>query len=534
MKYVGAIDQGTSSTRFMIFNESGDIVAVNQKEHKQYYPQPGWVEHDPMEIWSCTCDVISACLKSSPISASDLSAVGITNQRETTLVWNAETGEPYYNAIVWNDTRTAPIAKSMEGKYGPDRFRAKTGLPLASYFSATKLSWLIDNVKGLKEDLKSGKAKFGTIDSWLMYNLTGGVNGGIHITSVCNASRTLLMNLGTLKWDDEILKALDIPKECLPKIVSNSEVYANGAKGGYLDGVPLAGILGDQQAAMFGQTCYAAGEVKSTYGTGNFVLMNTGKSQCPSTNGLLTTIGYKLGDEEVVYALEGAVAYCGSVIQWLRDNLKIIQDAPQSQTFAEKVDDNGGMYFVPAFAGLFAPRWRADARGCFVGMTAYNTRDHVCRAALEAAAYQCKEVVDAMIKDSGVNLTAMKVDGGMTANTLLMQFQADILDCPVYRPVIPETTALGAAYAAGLAVGVWSGLDEIKKQWQCDEQWESKMETSVREKYWMEWNRAVSKSLGWVDGGDGSEPKKGGGWGKVVAFAAVAAGLGFIMGQKKR
>ena len=397
----------------------------------------------------------------------------------------------------------------------------------------------MDNVPNLRSDLEKGSALFGTIDSWLMYNLTGGANSdqSLHVTSCCNASRTLMMNLSTLEWDSEILSVLGVPEACLPRIVSNSEVYGHGFSGGYLSGVSLCGILGDQQAAMFGQTCYEQGEVKSTYGTGNFVMMNTGTSQVPSSNGLLTTVGYKLGPhEETVYALEGAVAYCGSVIQWLRDNLKVIIDAPQSEAFARDVEDNGGMYFVPAFAGLFAPRWRDDARGVFCGMTAYNNRGHVCRAALEAAAYQCKEVVDAMVKDSGVALNAMKVDGGMTANGLLMKFQSDILECPVYRPVVPETTALGAAYAAGLAVGVWTDLAEIRAQWRVDKEWKPDMDKKLRSKYWQEWNRAVSKSVGWVGGGDGSVKEEGGGtgWGKVVLFAALAAGAGFVLGAKRK
>ncbi|GMI47231.1 hypothetical protein TrCOL_g4382 [Triparma columacea] len=524
----------------MIFDRSGSVVSSDQREHEQHYPGQGLVEHDATEIWQRTQECVAGALKKAKLKAEQLSAVGVTNQRETTLVWRKSTGEPYHNAIVWNDVRTADIAKELEGGKGPDRFRSKTGLPLATYFSATKLLWLIRNVPGLEEDLKKGEALFGTIDTWLLYNLTGGTNGGIHVTSVCNASRTLMMNLKTLQWDETLLKSLGIPKACLPEIKSNSEVYGHGAKGGYLEGVPIAGILGDQQAAMFGQACFSPGEVKSTYGTGNFIMMNTGTEPKPSKNGLLTTVGYKLGEkEECVYALEGAVATCGSAVQWLRDQLKIIMDAPQSQILAESVPDNGGMYFVPAFSGLFAPRWDSSARGVFCGLTAYNSKAHFCRATLEAVAYQAREVIDAMGQDSGVTLSRIKVDGGMTANDLVMQFQADIIDTPVTRPVVPETTALGAAYAAGLAVGVWKDLEEIRAQWKMDKQWTSKMGNKEREKYWNGWNKAVSKSVGW-EGPSTSHSSSSGGLGTLGWFAATvvvgaaAATAGWMMGKGKR
>ena len=537
--YVGSIDQGTSSTRFMIFSNSGEVIASDQVEHEQIYPGQGLTEHNAMEIWCRTQECIAGALKKAKMKASELSAVGVTNQRETTVVWRRSNGEPYHNAIVWNDARTADIAKELEGGKGPDRFRAKTGLPLASYFSATKLIWLIRNVPGLLEDLKSGEAMFGTIDTWLLYNLTGGSNGGIHVTSVCNASRTLMMNIKTLQWDIDMLKALGIPRACLPEIRSNSEVYGHGSKGGYLPGVPISGILGDQQAAMFGQACFEAGEVKSTYGTGNFIMMNTGKEIKPSKNGLLTTVGYQLGpNADCIYALEGAVAVCGSSIQWLRDQLKIIIDAPQSEDLARKVEDNGGMYFVPAFSGLFAPRWDSSARGIFCGLTAYNSKAHFCRATLEAVAYQAKEVIDAMGQDSGVDLKMIKVDGGMTANKLVMQFQADIIDTPVTRPTIPETTALGAAYAAGLAVGFWKNLDEIRAKWKVDKQWTPKMGNKEREKLWNGWNKAVGKSIGW-EGVDGATKEGGGGgdvggWFAATLLVGAAAFGGWLMGSGKR
>ena len=521
----------------MIFDYNGTVISSSQMEHTQFYPKPGQVEHDPLEIYSNTKSVIALALSSARLSASDLSCVGVTNQRETSIVWSASTGLPYHNAIVWNDTRTAGIASEMSAGHalGADRFRLKTGLPLASYFSATKLLWLMRNVEGLAEALASGDALFGTVDTWLLWNLTGGPRGGRHVTDVTNASRTMLMNVKTLMWDDELLKAFGVPAKCLPSIRSSSEVYGKGAAESPLPDVPISGILGDQQAALFGQTCFEPGTAKCTYGTGQFLMMNTGTSMIPSKNGLLTTVGYKLGpDAKAVYALEGAVAYCGSVVQWLRDNLAVISSAPESESLATSVPDNGGMYFVPAFAGLFCPHWKSDARGTVCGMTAFNTKAHLCRAALEAAAYQAREVIDAMTADSGVTLKALQVDGGMTMNNFLMAFQSDILNTPVTRPVVAETTALGAAYAAGLAVGVWKDVGQLKVQWKAGRRWEPTMDAKVRDKYWRDWQKAVSKSIGWVDEDEDEDEEDGGGVGgggggggkakaKAKAKAAAAA-----------
>jgi len=492
--YIGAIDQGTSSTRFMIFNEKGEVVSVDQVEHTQIYPEPGWVEHNPKEIWANTEKVIQKALKKKKIKLSQLAAVGITNQRETTVVWNKLTGEPYYNAIVWNDVRTSAICDQLEkgGKGGIDRFREKTGLPIAPYFSGTKLKWILENCPEAKEAAERGEACFGTIDSWLIWNLSKGKH---HITDVTNACRTLLMDIDTLQWDDDQIEAFSIPKSMLPEIRSSCEVYCEGE--GVLAGVPIAGILGDQQAALFGQACTRPGMAKSTYGTGAFILMNTGTEKVPSKSGLLTTVGYKLGEEAPVYALEGSVAYCGSLIQWLRDNLQMFKDASETESIAQTVEDNGGMYLVPAFSGLFAPYWRKDARGVVAGLTAFNTKAHFVRAALEAAAFQVWKVLQAMEIDSGVKVNLLKVDGGMTANELVMQFQSDLIRVGVVRPMVPETTCLGAAYAAGLAVGFFNSLDQINENWQLSKSWDPLMPQEKAQQYIEGWEKAVERTLGW-------------------------------------
>ncbi len=462
-KYVAAIDQGTTSTRCMVFDHSGQVVSVDQKEHEQIFPQPGWVEHSPTEIWERTQEVVKGALKNGNLTTADLAAVGITNQRETTVVWDRKTGTPVHNAIVWQDTRTDRICDELARDGGQDRFRAQVGLPLATYFSGPKVKWIIDNVPGVKERAASGDIVFGNIDTWVVWNLTGGPDGGVHVTDPTNASRTMLMDLATLDWDDAILDTMGIPRAMLPEIKSSSMEYAKAK--GVLDGIPVAGILGDQQAAVFGQTCFSPGEAKNTYGTGNFLLLNTGTTPVQSENGLLTTVGYKIGDQDAVYCLEGAIAVTGSLVQWLRDNIGLFNSAPEIEALARTVDDNGGCYFVPAFSGLFAPYWKSDARGAIVGLTRYVNKGHIARAVLEATAFQTKEVVDAMNADSGVPLTALKVDGGMVQNNLLMQFQADILDVPVVRPVVAETTSLGAAYAAGLAVGFWAEIEDLRANW---------------------------------------------------------------------
>ena len=491
-KYVAAIDQGTTSTRFMIFDHAGSVVAVDQKEHQQIYPKPGWVEHDPLEIWERTQEVIQGALTKSSIQAADIAAIGITNQRETTLVWEKATGKPIYNAIVWQDTRTDGICNDLAKQGGQDRFRPTTGLPLATYFSGPKIKWILDNVPGTRERAKKGELLFGNIDSWIVWNLTG-----VHITDVTNASRTLLMDLKTLDWDDEILGVLGIPRSLLPQIRSSSEVYGN-AKGA-LEGIPVAGILGDQQAALFGQTCHSPGEAKNTYGTGCFMLLNTGEMPVPSKSGLLTTMGYKIGDQPAVYALEGSIAITGALVQWLRDNLGLIEKSPDVEELARTVEDNGGIYFVPAFSGLFAPYWRSDARGAIVGMTRYGNKGHIARATLEATAFQTREVLDAMEADSGVKLTALKVDGGMVFNELLMQFQADVLNVPVIRPKVAETTALGAAYAAGLAVGFWKNFDELRANWGKDREWQPRMDAKAREALYAGWKKAVTRTFDWIE-----------------------------------
>jgi len=497
--YILSIDQGTTSTRAIIFDKSGSIVATGQKEHEQIFPKAGWVEHDPKEIWDNTREVIGQALSKANITRHNIQAVGITNQRETAVVWDKNTGEPVYNAIVWQDTRTQPIVDRLAADGGGDRFKQKVGLPLATYFSGTKIAWILENVDGAREKAEAGDLYFGNTDSWVLWNLTGGVDGGVHATDVTNASRTMFMDLETLQWDDEILGIFGVPKSMLPEIKSSSEVYGTVHTSSLLREVPVAGILGDQQAATFGQAAFDTGEAKNTYGTGNFLIFNTGEEIVHSKNGLLTTLGYKLGDQAPHYALEGSIAVTGSLVQWLRDNLGLISSAPEIEELAKSVDDNGGAYFVPAFSGLFAPYWRADARGALVGLTRYVNKGHIARAALEATAFQTREVLDAVNADSGVPLTELKVDGGMIANNLLMQFQADILGVPVIRPVVAETTALGAAYAAGLAVGFWSGLDDLRANWQEDQRWEPQMDEAERDRLLRNWKKAVTKTLDWVD-----------------------------------
>ncbi len=491
-KYVAAIDQGTTSTRFIIFDHKGKIVAVDQKEHEQIYPKPGWVEHDAVEIWARTQEVMKGALQKSGLQPGDIAAIGVTNQRETTVVWEKKTGKPVHNAIVWQDTRTDALINELAKDGGQDRLRAKTGLPLATYFSGPKIKWILDNVKGARGKAEKGELLFGNMDTWIIWNLTGA-----HITDVTNASRTLLMDLNTLEWDDEILKLLDLPRAMLPEIRSSSEKYGEAKI--ILEGVPVAGDLGDQQAALFGQACYRAGEAKNTYGTGCFMLMNTGEKPVPSKAGLLTTLGYKIGDQKAVYALEGSIAIAGALIQWLRDNLGLIQTSEQVEALAKSVKDNGGIYFVPAFSGLYAPYWKSDARGVIAGLTRFVNKGHIARAALEATAYQTREVLEAMESDSGVKLTALKVDGGMVFNELLMQFQSDILNVPVVRPKVAETTSLGAAYAAGLAVGFWSDYDELRSNWGRDREWSPKMDVKQREGLYSSWKKAVTRTFDWVD-----------------------------------
>jgi glycerol kinase len=496
-KYVGALDQGTTSTRFMIFDHAGGVVAIHQKEHEQIFPKPGWVEHDPAEIWARSQEVIKGALDKASIPASDLAAVGITNQRETAVVWDKNTGKAVYNAIVWQDTRTDVYVNEFGKDGGQDRFRAKVGLPLATYFSGPKVKWVLDNVDGARAKAEAGDLLFGNIDTWCIWNLTGGTNGGVHVTDVTNASRTMLMNLETLDWDDEILGIMGIPKSMLPAIKASSEVYGTGV--GELAGIPIAGDLGDQQAALFGQTCFSAGEAKNTYGTGCFMLLNTGTKPVQSKNGLLTTLGYKIGDQPAVYALEGSIAITGALVQWLRDNLGMIQSSAEVEALATTVEDNGGVYFVPAFSGLFAPYWKSDARGVIAGLTRYVNKGHIARAVLEATAWQTREVLDAMNADSGVALTALKVDGGMVFNDTLMQFQADVLGVPVIRPKVAETTALGAAYAAGLAVGFWGEVEDLRENWAKDHEWQPKMDAARRDKEYALWKKAVTRTFDWVE-----------------------------------
>jgi len=498
--YIAAIDQGTTSTRCILFDRRGSIVSVGQKEHRQIYPQPGWVEHDPEEIWRNTLEVIALARIQASVQVSDIAAVGITNQRETTVVWNRKTGKPYYNALVWQDTRTGDLVNqfAQADGMGQDRFRARTGLPLATYFSGLKIKWILDNVPGVREDAERGYAIFGNMDTYLMWNLTGGTYNGLHLTDVTNASRTQLMNLQTLDWDDELLDAFSIPRAMLPQIRPSSEVYGTVVSE-VLPGVPLAGDLGDQQAALVGQICYEPGMAKNTYGTGCFLLMNTGTELRHSTCGLLTTVAYQFADQPVHYALEGSVAITGALVQWLRDNLGIIQTSAEVDTLARTVEDNGGAYFVPAFSGLYAPYWKADARGVIAGLTRYVNKGHIARAVLEATAYQTLDVVKAMEQDAGIQLKSLRVDGGMTVNELLMQFQADMLGVPVVRPTVTETTALGAAYAAGLAVGYWSGFDDLRQNWGVDRTFEPAMADDRRQKLFKGWQKAVERSFGWED-----------------------------------
>jgi glycerol kinase len=496
--YIGAIDQGTTSTRFIVFDRPGRIVAVAQKEHEQIYPQPGWVEHDANEIWRRTQDVIAGALDQRGLRPSDLAAIGITNQRETAVVWHRQTGVPVYNALVWQDTRVADAVAELARHGGPDRFRAKTGLPLTTYFSGLKIRWILDHVPGIRARAEAGDVLFGNIDTFLLWNLTGGPEGGLHLTDCTNASRTQLMNLETLAWDRELLDAFGIPEEMLPRIASSSEVYGVAAIES-LKGVPIAGILGDQQAALVGQTCFQAGEAKNTYGTGCFLLMNTGITPVPSRHGMLTTVGYRIGNQPAVYALEGSVAITGALVQWLRDNFGLIEKSSDIEALARTVKDNGGIYFVPAFSGLYAPYWKDNARGVIAGLTRYTNKGHLARAVLEATAFQTREVVEAMEKDAGISLNVLRTDGGMVVNDLLMHFQSDILDRPVVRPAVQETTALGAAYAAGLAVGFFQDFDDLRSRWSIDRTWKPRMDPGLREHQYGAWKRAVTRSFDWLD-----------------------------------
>ncbi|GGD79454.1 glycerol kinase GlpK [Microbacterium murale] len=496
--HIVAVDQGTTSTRAIVFDERGAIVASGQREHEQIFPQAGWVEHDAAEIWTNTRAVIDVAVQNARLEASDVAAIGITNQRETAVVWDRLTGEPVYNAIVWQDTRTQALIDTLAADGGVRRFADITGLPLATYFSASKIAWILDNVDGARERAENGDLLFGTPDTWVLWNLTGGVDGGVHATDVTNASRTLLMDLRTLDWDDALLKAFGVPRAMLPTILSSSEVYGK-AVGTSLDGIPIAGILGDQQAATFGQVAFERGESKNTYGTGNFLIVNTGEDIVDSENGLVTTVAYRLGDESPKYALEGSIAVTGSLVQWLRDNLGLIKDSADVEELALSVEDNGGVYIVPAFSGLFAPYWRPDARGAILGLTRFANKGHIARAALEAVAFQTREVLDAVIADTNVSLEELRVDGGMVGNDSLMQFQADVLGVPVVRPAIIETTALGAAYAAGLAVGVWADLDELRAMWHEDERWEPQIDDAERERRLARWRKAVTRTFDWVD-----------------------------------
>ncbi|MBB4930237.1 glycerol kinase [Lipingzhangella halophila] len=491
-QYVAAIDQGTTSSRCIIFDYDGRIVSVGQREHQQIFPQPGWVEHDASEIWDNVQLVVEEALDQGSITRDQLAAVGITNQRETTVVWDRETGEPVHNAIVWQDTRTDDLIHDLAGVVGQERFRERCGLPLATYFSGPKLRWLLDKIPGLRERAERGELLFGTMDTWLIWKLTGR-----HVTDVTNASRTMLMNLHTLDWDSSILEEMGIPAGLLPEIASSAEVY--GEATGFLSGVPVASALGDQHAALVGQTCFDPGEVKGTYGTGTFLVLNTGTTPVMSSNGLLTTLGYKIGDQPAVYALEGSIAVTGSLVQWIRDNLGLISSAPEVETLARTVEDNGGCYIVPAFSGLFAPHWRSDARGVMTGLTGYVTKGHIARAVLEATAWQTREVVDAMGQDSGVDLASLKVDGGMTADNLLMQILADVLGIEVVRPMVAETTCLGAAYAAGLAVGYWPDMETLRAKWHKAAEWSSAMDPEVRSREYHNWQKAVQRTLNWIE-----------------------------------
>jgi glycerol kinase len=497
-RYIGALDQGTTSTRFIVFDKSGRVVSVAQKEHEQVFPQPGWVEHDPEEIWRRTQEVIAEAMQQRSLAPEDLAAIGITNQRETTILWNRRTGDPVCNAIVWQDMRVAGDVARFSRRGGQDRFRKKTGLPLATYFSALKIRWALANVPGARKLAESGDVLFGTVDSWLVWKLTGGPQGGVHVTDVTNASRTQLLNLQSLDWDDELLRAFGIPRKMLPQIRSSSEIYG-AARIAPVKDVPIAGILGDQQAALFGQACFNPGEAKNTYGTGCFLLMNTGRAPVASKHGLLTTVAYKIGAQPAHYALEGSIAVTGSLVQWLRDNLGLIDKSPGIESLARSVNDNGGVYFVPAFSGLYAPYWKSNARGVIVGLTRYATKAHLARAVLEATAFQTREVVEAMEKDSGISLEVLRTDGGMVENDLLMQFQSDILAREVVRPAIKETTALGAAYAAGLAVNFFRDTAELRANWAVDRTWSPNMPEAAREESYRLWKKAVTRSFDWID-----------------------------------
>ncbi len=501
-EYVAAIDQGTTSTRCMIFNHRGQAVGLAQEEHRQVYLLPGWVEHDPLEIWERTQKVVREALAKAGIHPGQIAAVGITNQRETAIVWDRLTGKPYTNAIVWQDTRTKDICDRLAGEGGQDRFRPRVGLPLSTYFSGPKVQWILENIDGVRTAAARGEALFGNLDTWEIWWLTGGPQGGVHVTDVTNASRTMLMNLDSLDWDEEVLQILGIPRQMLPRIVPSSDPNPWGTtclQGPFGEAIPVCGDLGDQQAALVGQACFSQGEAKNTYGTGCFMLLNTGEAPVPSKYGLLTTLAYQLGGQPAVYALEGSIAVTGALVQWLRDNLGLIEKSSEIEELARTVEDNGGMYFVPAFSGLFAPYWRSDARGVIAGMTRYCNKGHLARAALEATAYQTKEVVEAMKKDSGVELKALKVDGGMVYNELLMQFQADILGVQVIRPKVAETTSLGAAYAAGLAVGFWQNVDDLRQNWQADRAWQPEMDPQARDRLYRGWLKAVERTLGWVE-----------------------------------
>jgi glycerol kinase len=497
--YIGALDQGTTSTRFVVFDDRGRIVSGAQKEHKQIYPQPGWVEHDPEEIWLRTQEVIREAMQARDLRPNDLAAIGITNQRETTVAWHRETGKPVCNAIVWQDTRVAPAVSGFAAHGGQDRYRSQTGLPLATYFSSHKIRWILENITGAAEQAQSGDLLFGNIDTFLIWHLTGGVHGGIHVTDVTNASRTQLMNLRTLGWDRDILQDFGIPMQMLPKIVSSSEVYSAAKLPAEIAGVAIGGDLGDQQAALVGQACFHPGEVKNTYGTGCFMLMNTGEQAVHSNFGLLTTVAYKFGAAPAHYALEGSIAITGALVQWLRDNLGLIETSSKIEALARTVSDNGGVYFVPAFSGLYAPYWKDDARGVIAGLTRFVNKGHIARAVLEATAFQVREVADAMAKDSGIAIDVLRADGGMVVNDLLMQFQSDILATAVVRPMVKETTALGAAYAAGLAVGFFQDTDELTANWAVDRRWEPQMNEASRERIYRYWKKAVTRTFGWVE-----------------------------------
>ena len=501
-KFIAAVDQGTTSTRFILFDHRGEIVGAEQKEHRQIFPKSGWVEHDPVEIWSNTQHVIRTALARAGIKGSELAAIGVTNQRETTVVWDKHTGQPYFNAVVWQCTRTDEICRDLITHYGQEAFESKTGLPVATYFSGPKLRWILDHVPEAERAGRKGDALFGTLDTWLVWWLTGGPQGGVHVTDVTNASRTMLMDLDALEWEESILRVLNIPRPMLPRIVASSDknIWGYTTKDGPLKHpVPVCAALGDQQAALVGQTCFEKGEAKNTYGTGCFLLMNTGSVRVRSRHGLITTLGYRIDSQDPVYCLEGSVAVAGALVQWLRDNLGIIAKAPEVEELARTVEDNGGIYFVPAFSGLFAPYWRADARGVIAGLTRFVNKGHMARAVLEASAFQTKDIVESMNQDSGVALRSLKVDGGMVTNELLMQFQADLLNVPVIRPKITETTALGAAYAAGLAVGFWPDLESLRRNWTMDRTWLPAMPQEERGNKYGEWKKAVERTFNWVD-----------------------------------